>query len=383
MTNRYIRNYCILGHIDHGKSTLSDRLLEFTNTLSQREMKEQVLDQMDLERERGITIKATVVRLEYLAKDNNTYELNLIDTPGHVDFSYEVSRSLSACEGAILIVDAAQGVEAQTLANAYLAVDRDLEIVPVINKIDLPHAQPEQVKTQIEEIIGIPADLALAISAKEGLGIQGVLEAIIEQIPAPVGQAAAPLKALVIDSFYDSYRGVVLYVRIFDGEVKKGDQICLMAANCNYEVEEVGVFIPEMKCVDKLSTGSVGYLTASIKEINDAKIGDTITHWDNPTLEPLPGYRDTKPVVFCGLYPADTNDFTGLRDALEKLKLNDASFNFEPESSIALGYGFRCGFLGLLHMEIIQERLEREFDLTLIRTSPSVQYNVYQMVLLF
>ena len=378
MTNRYIRNYCILGHIDHGKSTLSDRLLEFTNTLSQRKMKEQVLDQMDLERERGITIKATVVRLEYLAKDNKTYELNLIDTPGHVDFSYEVSRSLSACEGAILIVDAAQGVEAQTLANAYLAVDQDLEIVPVINKIDLPHAQPEQVKTQIEEIIGIPADLALAVSAKEGLGIQGVLEAIIEQIPAPAGQAAAPLKALVIDSFYDSYRGVVLYVRIFDGEIKKGDQICLMAANCNYEVEEVGVFIPEMKCVDKLSTGSVGYLTASIKEINDAKIGDTITHWDNPTLEPLPGYRDTKPVVFCGLYPADTNDFTGLRDALEKLKLNDASFNFEPESSIALGYGFRCGFLGLLHMEIIQERLEREFDLILIRTSPSVQYNVYQ-----
>ncbi len=377
-STRHIRNYCILGHIDHGKSTLSDRLLEFTDTLSQREMKEQVLDQMDLERERGITIKATVVRLEYQAKDGNHYELNLIDTPGHVDFSYEVSRSLSACEGAILIIDAAQGVEAQTLANAYLAVDKDLEIVPVINKIDLPHADPNRVKQQVEDIIGIPADNALAVSAKEGIGIEEVLEAIVDQVPPPTGQKSDPLKALVIDSFYNSYRGVVLYVRVFEGRVKKGDQIHLMATDRSYEVEEVGVFRPEMVAVDELSAGSVGYLTASIKEISHAKIGDTLTHRDRQTSQPLPGYRDTKPVVFCGLYPADTNEFTGLRDSLEKLKLNDASFNFEPESSIALGYGFRCGFLGLLHMEIIQERLEREFDLTLIRTSPSVQYNVYQ-----
>ncbi|MBP97258.1 elongation factor 4 [Candidatus Poribacteria bacterium] len=378
ISNKYIRNYCILGHIDHGKSTLSDRLLEFTDTLSQREMKEQVLDQMDLERERGITIKATVVRLEYQAKDGNHYELNLIDTPGHVDFSYEVSRSLSACEGAVLIIDAAQGVEAQTLANAYLAVDQDLEIVPVINKIDLPHANPERVKQQVEDVIGIPADHALPVSAKEGIGIQEVLEAIVDQVPPPAGKSSDPLKALVIDSFYNSYRGVVLYIRIFEGQIKKGDRVYLMATDRSYEVEEVGVFRPEMGAVDELSAGSVGYLTASIKEISHAKIGDTLTHHDRRTSDALPGYRDTKPVVFCGLYPADTNDFTSLRDALEKLKLNDASFNFEPESSIALGYGFRCGFLGLLHMEVIQERLEREFDLILIRTSPSVQYNVYQ-----
>ena len=373
-----IRNYCILGHIDHGKSTLSDRLLEYTGTLTPREMRDQVLDLMELERERGITIKATVVKLNYSAKDGNFYELNLIDTPGHVDFTYEVSRSLAACEGAILIVDAAQGVEAQTLANAYLAINHDLEIIPVINKIDLPTARPDEVRRQIEEVVGIPADEAILISAKEGIGTQGVLEAIVKCIPPPRGHPDAALKTLVIDSLYDSYRGVVMYVRVFDGDVKKGDKIRLMAPGKAYEVEEVGVFLPHMKPVDKLSTGSVGYLIAGVRDRADAKIGDTITDHARPTSEPMPGYREVKPLVFCGLYPADTSEFAGLREALEKLMLNDASFSFEPETSVALGFGFRCGFLGLLHMEIIQERLEREFDLSLIRTSPSVKYHVIQ-----
>ena len=373
-----VRNFCILGHIDHGKSTLSDRLLEYTGTLTQREMREQVLDLMDLERERGITIKATVVRLEYRAKDGEVYELNLIDTPGHVDFTYEVSRSLAACDGAILIVDAAQGVEAQTLANAYLAIDRDLGIVPVINKIDLPIARPDTVKGEIEEIIGIPAEDAILVSAKQGIGTQDVLEAIVRHIPPPDGDTEAPLKALVIDSLYNSYRGVVMYIRVFDGAVKTGDGIRLMATGKSYEVEEVGVFLPTMEPVSQLSTGSVGYLIAAIRVIGDAKIGDTITHQDRPTPKALPGYRELNPLVFCGLYPADPGEFVSLREALGRLKLNDASFTFESESSVALGFGFRCGFLGLLHMEIIQERLEREFDLSLIRTSPSVRYHVFQ-----
>ena len=373
-----IRNFCILGHIDHGKSTLSDRLLEYTGTLTQREMREQVLDLMDLERERGITIKATVVRLEYRAKDGEVYELNLIDTPGHVDFTYEVSRSLAACDGAILIVDAAQGVEAQTLANAYLAIDRNLGIVPVINKIDLPIARPDSVKGEIEEIIGIPAEDAILVSAKQGIGTQDVLEAIVRHIPPPDGDTEAPLKALVIDSLYNSYRGVVMYIRVFDGAVKTGDGIRLMATGKSYEVEEVGVFLPTMEPVSQLSTGSVGYLIAAIRVIGDAKIGDTITHQDRPTPKALPGYRELNSLVFCGLYPADPGEFVSLRESLERLRLNDASFTFETESSVALGFGFRCGFLGLLHMEIIQERLEREFDLSLIRTSPSVRYHVFQ-----
>ncbi len=373
-----IRNYCILGHIDHGKSTLSDRLLEYTGTLTPREMREQVLDLMDLERERGITIKATVVKLNYRATDGDIYELNLIDTPGHVDFTYEVSRSLAACEGAILIVDAAQGVEAQTLANAYLAIDHDLEIIPVINKIDLPTARPDEVKHQIEEVVGIPVDEAILVSAKENIGTQGILEAIVNRIPPPKGDTDGSLKALVIDSVYDSYRGVVMYVRVFDGNVRMGDKIRLMAARSAYEVEEVGVFLPHMKPVDVLSTGSVGYVIAGVREIADAKIGETITDHTRPTSAPMPGYREMKPLVFCGLYPADTSEVGALREALERLKLNDDSFRFEPETSVALGFGFRCGFLGLLHMEIIQERLEREFDLSLVRTSPSVKYHVIQ-----
>ena len=372
-----IRNYCILGHIDHGKSTLSDRLLEYTGTLTQREMREQVLDQMDLERERGITIKAAVVKLEYRAEDGRSYELNLIDTPGHVDFTYEVSRSLAACEGAVLIVDAAQGVEAQTLANAYLAVNHDLEIVPVINKIDLPTARPDEVKAQIEDIIGLPADDALLVSAKEGLGIAEILEAVVTRIPTPRGRTDEPLKALVIDSMYDNYRGVIMYVRVFDSAIKPGDKIRLMATGKSFDVEEVGVFLPDMTPVDQLDTGSVGYLIAGVREIATAKIGDTVTHANRPASGPLPGYREMKPLVFCGLYPADTSDFITLREALEKLKLNDSSFNFEPETSVALGFGFRCGFLGLLHMEVIQERLEREFGLSLIRTVPSVKYRIF------
>ena len=340
-------------------------------------MREQVLDLMDLERERGITIKATAVKLHYPADDGNRYELNLIDTPGHVDFTYEVSRSLAACEGAILIVDAAQGVEAQTLANAYLAIDNDLEIIPVVNKIDLPTAQPDEAKRQIEEVIGIPADDALLVSAKMGTGIPPILEAIVNRIPAPVGDTEAPLKALVLDSVYNNYRGVIMYTRIFDGSVKLGERIQLMETRRSYEVEEVGIFTPEMQPTTELRTGAVGYLIAGIREIDKAKIGDTITHHTKPTATPLPGYREMKPLVFSGLYPADTNQFHALREALDKLRLNDSSFNFEPETSVALGFGFRCGFLGLLHMEIIHERLEREFGLELVRTAPSVMYRVY------
>ena len=374
---QHIRNFCILGHIDHGKSTLSDRLLEHTDTLTERDMREQVLDLMDLERERGITIKATAVKLHYSAPDGNHYEFNLIDTPGHVDFTYEVSRSLAACEGAILIVDAAQGVEAQTLANAYLAIDNDLEIIPVVNKIDLPTAQPDEAKRQIEEVIGIPADDALLVSAKMGIGIPAILEAIVSRIPTPVGETEAPLKALVLDSVYNNYRGVIMYTRIFDGSVKLGEKIQLMETRRTYEVEEVGIFTPEMQPTTELRTGAVGYLIAGIREIDKAKIGDTITHHTKPTAIALPGYREMKPLVFSGLYPADTNQFHALREALDKLRLNDSSFNFEPETSVALGFGFRCGFLGLLHMEIIHERLEREFGLELVRTAPSVMYRVY------
>ena len=340
-------------------------------------MREQVLDLMDLERERGITIKATAVKLHYPADDGNRYELNLIDTPGHVDFTYEVSRSLAACEGAILIVDAAQGVEAQTLANAYLAIDNDLEIIPVVNKIDLPTAQPDEAKRQIEEVIGIPADEALLVSAKMGTGIPAILEAIVNRIPTPVGETEAPLKALVLDSVYNNYRGVIMYTRIFDGSVKLGEKIQLMETRRSYEVEEVGIFTPEMQPTTELRTGAVGYLIAGIREIDKAKIGDTITHHTKPTATPLPGYREMKPLVFSGLYPADTNQFHALREALDRLRLNDSSFNFEPETSVALGFGFRCGFLGLLHMEIIHERLEREFGLELVRTAPSVMYRVH------
>ena len=341
-------------------------------------MRAQVLDQMDLERERGITIKATVVKLRYHTADGQLYELNLIDTPGHVDFTYEVSRSLAACEGVLMVVDAAQGVEAQTLANAYLAIDHDLEIIPVINKIDLPTARPDEVKRQIEEVIGIPADDALLVSAKEGIGIPEVLEAIITRIPQPRGAQDAPVKALVIDSMYDNYRGVIMYVRVFDGTLKPGDHVQLMATGKSYEVEEVGVFTPSMKQIGELETGAVGYLIAGIRNIADAKIGDTITSHANPTQQPFPGYRELNPLVFSGLYTADTSEFVALREAMEKLKLNDASFSFEPETSVALGFGFRCGFLGLLHMEIIQERLEREFDLSLLRTTPSVRYRVFK-----
>ena len=372
-----IRNFCILGHIDHGKSTLSDRLLEHTNTLTERDMREQVLDLMDLERERGITIKATAVKLHYPAPDGNHYELNLIDTPGHVDFTYEVSRSLAACEGAILIVDAAQGVEAQTLANAYLAINNDLEIIPVVNKIDLPMARPDEAKRQIEEVVGIPADDALLVSAKMGIGIPAILEAVVKRIPAPIGKTEASLKALVLDSVYDNYRGVIMYTRIVDGSVKPGEKIRLMKTRRSYEVEEVGIFTPEMQKTPELHAGGVGYIIAGIREIDKAKIGDTITDHVRPTETPLPGYREMKPLVFSGLYPADTNQFHALREALDKLRLNDSSFNFEPETSIALGFGFRCGFLGLLHMEIIHERLEREFGLALVRTAPSVMYRVH------
>ena len=340
-------------------------------------MREQVLDLMDLERERGITIKATAVKLHYPAPDGNRYELNLIDTPGHVDFTYEVSRSLAACEGAILIVDAAQGVEAQTLANAYLAINNDLEVIPVVNKIDLPTARPDEARRQIEEVVGIPAEDALLVSAKMGIGIPAILEAIVNRIPAPIGETEAPLKALVLDSVYDNYRGVIMYTRIFEGSVKPGEKIRLMETRRSYEVEEVGIFTPEMQPTPELRTGGVGYLIAGIREIDKAKIGDTITDHVRPTETPLPGYREMKPLVFSGLYPADTNQFHALREALDKLRLNDSSFNFEPETSIALGFGFRCGFLGLLHMEIIHERLEREFGLALVRTAPSVMYRVH------
>ena len=372
----YIRNFSIVAHIDHGKSTLADRLLELTGTLTQREMEQQVLDNMDLERERGITIKSQAARLIYRRDDGEEYILNLIDTPGHVDFTYEVSRSLAACEGAILVVDATQGIQAQTLANTYLALDNDLELVPVINKIDLPSARPDEVKQEIEDVIGIDAESAPLISAKTGLNIKDVLEAVVEQVPPPEGDENAPLKALIFDSYYDTYKGVVSYVRVKDGVVKPGTQIKLMATNKVYEVTEVGVFVPNLMPVKELSAGDVGYVIASIKNVRDARVGDTITDAKNPTDEALQGYKPAIPMVYSGIYPVDGAKYGELKEALEKLQINDAALNFEPETSIALGFGFRCGFLGLLHMEIIQERIEREFNLDIITTAPSVIYKV-------
>ena len=372
-----IRNFCIIAHIDHGKSTLADRLIEKTGVMSLREMSDQVLDTMDLERERGITIKAQAVRMPYKAKDGNTYILNLIDTPGHVDFSYEVSRALAACDGAILVVDASQGIEAQTLANVYLALEHDLEIIPVINKIDLPSAQPEFVKKEIEDVIGLDTSEAPMVSAKTGLNVEDVLEAVVKVIPPPHGNENAPLRALIFDSVYDNYKGALSFVRIMDGSVKVGDRIRMMSSGVEFDVTEVGYFRPgQLMPVNELLTGEVGYIGASIKEVADTRVGDTITNASDPAAEMLPGYKQVQPMVFCGIYPADGSDYENLHDALEKLKLNDASLSFEPETSVALGFGFRAGFLGLLHMEVIQERLEREFDLDLITTAPSVVYHV-------
>ncbi len=370
------RNFSIIAHIDHGKSTLADRLIQKTGLVSDRDMKAQLLDNMDLERERGITIKLQNVRLKYNAKDGNEYYLNLIDTPGHVDFNYEVSRSLAACEGALLVVDAAQGVEAQTLANVYLALDQDLEILPVINKIDLPSARPDEIKAEIEDIIGLDASEAPLISAKSGLNIEDVLEDIVNNVPAPTGDKEAPLKALIFDSYYDAYKGVVAYVRIYEGTVKKGMTIKMMNTNKKFEVTEVGVMAPGQTELDELSAGDVGYIAASIKDIRSCQVGDTITDANNPTNEPLPGYKKATPMVYCGIYPGEGEKYENVRDALEKLQVNDAALEFEAETSAALGFGFRCGFLGLLHMEIIQERLEREFNLDIITTAPSVIYRV-------
>jgi len=375
---KYIRNFSIIAHIDHGKSTLADRLIENTGLISHREMQEQVLDNMDLERERGITIKLQTISLLYKAQDGNEYTLNLIDTPGHVDFNYEVSRSLAACEGAVLVVDASQGIEAQTLANVYLALDQDLEIVPVINKIDLPGARPEEIKREIEDVIGLDCENAPLISAKDNINIDQVLEAIVKQVPPPSGDEDAPLRALVFDSYYDSYRGVVAFVRIKEGQVKKGDKIKMMSTGKTFDVTEVGIMSPVQKPTSALYSGDVGYLCASIKDVRNCRVGDTITGDENPANEPLPGYKKVTSMVYCGVYPAEGEDFNTVRDALEKLQVNDAALTFEPETSIALGFGFRCGFLGLLHMEIIQERLEREFNLNIIATTPSVIYNVYR-----
>ncbi|HCC00751.1 MAG TPA: elongation factor 4, partial [Ruminococcaceae bacterium] len=373
----HIRNFCIIAHIDHGKSTLADRLMEKTSAVAKRDMEAQLLDNMDLERERGITIKARAVKLTYQHTDGETYELNLIDTPGHVDFNYEVSRSLAACEGAILVVDASQGIEAQTLANTYLASDHGLEIVPVINKIDLPSAEPERVKAEIEEVIGIPADEAPLISAKRGINIESVLDQIIQYIPAPKGNTQNPLTALIFDSYYDSYKGVIVYLRVVDGTVSPGTHIKMMATGAEFEVVEVGYMLPtHLQPADSLNAGEVGYLTASIKNVSDTRVGDTVTTVENGASEPLPGYKKVNPMVYCGIYPADGAKYGDLRDALSKLQLNDASLSYEPETSIALGFGFRCGFLGLLHMEVIQERLEREYNLDLITTAPSVVYKI-------
>lgn len=375
-TQDHIRNFCIIAHIDHGKSTLADRILELTKVVSAREARQQYLDKMDLERERGITIKAQTVRIPYTAADGRLYQLNLIDTPGHVDFNYEVSRSLAACEGALLVVDATQGVEAQTLANVYLALDHDHEIIPVLNKIDLPSADVARVKAEIEESIGLDCSDALAVSAKTGMGVDAVLEAIVRHLPAPRGDARAPLKALIFDSWYDSYQGVVVLFRIMDGTVRLGERVRLMSTGKEYEVLRLGVFSPESTDVRELSAGEVGFMCGSIKELGDARVGDTITLAANPASEAVPGFTEVKPMVFCGLYPTESDEYEGLKAALEKLQLNDAAFSFEPETSQALGFGFRCGFLGLLHMEIIQERLEREFEVGLIATAPSVVYKV-------
>ena len=372
-----IRNFSIIAHIDHGKSTLSDRLIQLCGNVSDREMKAQILDSMDIERERGITIKAQTVRLDYRAKDGKTYQLNLMDTPGHVDFAYEVSRSLTACEGAILVVDASQGVEAQTLANVYQALDNNLEILPVFNKIDLPSADEDRVKEQIEDVIGIDASGAIGVSAKTGLNVPAVLEAIVERLPPPKGDPKKPLKAMLIDSWYDAYLGVVVLVRVVDGTLKRGQRIKMMSTGASYQVERVGIFRPKQEMLPELGPGEIGFLTAAIKEVADTRVGDTITDEKNPTSEPLPGFKPAQPVVFCGLFPVDAADFEDLREAMAKLRLNDASFSFEAESSAALGFGFRCGFLGLLHLEIITERLVREFNLDLITTAPSVIYHIH------
>ena len=376
MLQKNKRNFSIIAHIDHGKSTIADRLLEYTGTVSERDMKDQILDSMDLEREKGITIKAQAVTLFYKAKDGEEYELNLIDTPGHVDFIYEVSRSLAACEGALLVVDAAQGVEAQTLANVYLAIENNLEILPIINKIDLPAAEPEKVKREIEDIIGLPADDAVLASAKNGIGIENILEAIVQRIPAPNYDENAPLKALIFDSFFDDYRGVITYIKVLDGSIKKGDKIKIWSTEKELEVLEAGIFSPTMKSTDILTSGSVGYIITGVKTIHDTRVGDTITTVKNPALFPLAGFKPAQSMVFAGVYPLFTDDYEELREALEKLQLNDASLTFVPETSIALGFGFRCGFLGLLHMEIIVERLRREYNIDLISTTPSVEYKV-------
>ena len=377
MSQQHIRNFCIVAHIDHGKSTLADRLLEMTGTLALRQMSDQHMDQMDLERERGITIKAKAVRMMYTAQDGIEYELNLIDTPGHVDFAYEVSRSLSACEGAILVVDAAQGVEAQTLANVYLAIDHGLEIIPVINKIDLPNADPERVRKEVEDVIGLPGEECILASAKQGTGVPEILEAIVARVPRPRGDADAPLRALVFDSHYDPYKGVIAYVRVVDGSVAGGERIKMMANDNRAEVLEVGAFQPTMHAIERLEAGEVGYIATGLKDVRELHVGDTITHVATPASDQLAGYRPAKSMVFAGLYPTANDDYVLLRDALEKLSLNDASLLYEPESSVALGFGYRCGFLGMLHMEIVRERLEREYDLDLLITAPSVQYHVY------